>query len=68
VLDTLNKYLGEENVWVYWDHTETYFIIEEKDEGCDMTYDYARIIETIYEPFYLHDKNFHLTFRIIYDE
>ena len=77
VADTLQKYLGEENIWVTWDYTEWYFVIEQsgvKDEGCDNTFDYIQIIESIYESFdydpgiYDEYKNDHLVFQIIYDE
>jgi len=72
VSDILKKCLGKENIWVFWDYTELYFIIfimEENyvDEGCDDTYDYIHIIESIYEPFYFDNKQMHLTFQIIYE-
>ena len=77
VHDTLQKYLGEENVWVKWDYNEWYYKIEEippHDEGYDNIPDYIQIIESIYEPFdyppgiYEDNKNDHLVFQIIIDE
>ncbi len=66
VSDTLNKYLGKENIWVSWDYTDFCFIIEQKDNN--NTFDY-KIIESIYEPFepynFIYKKNDHLVFEII---
>lgn len=76
VAETLEKYLGKDNVWVSWDYQEFCFIISVKgvpDEACDNTYDYIQIIESIYEPFEYEPgifddyKNDHLVFENIYD-
>ena len=73
VHDTLLKYLGEENVWVNWDYNDFIFIIENKfeDECFDISYDYKKIIEEIYEPFapfnFVYMKQDHLKFQIISD-
>jgi hypothetical protein len=73
VHDTLLKYLGEENVWVNWDYNDFIFIIENKfeDECFDISYDYKKIIEEIYEPFapfnFKSMKKDHLKFQIISD-
>jgi hypothetical protein len=74
--DILKKYLGEDNIWVSWDYNNWNFIIEQRglpDEACDNTYDYIKIIESIWEPF-LHPpgifedyKKDHLAFQIVYD-
>jgi len=75
--DILKKYLGEENIWVSWDYNNWNFIIEQfglPDEGCDNTYDYMQIIESIWEPFdygpgiFENYKNDHLAFEIVYDD
>ena len=73
VHDTLLKYLGEENVWVTWDYDDFAFIIENKhdDECFDNSYDYEKVIETIYEPFapfnFVNMKKDHLKFQIVTD-
>jgi len=77
VSDTLNKYLGEYDIWVSWDYNDFYFIIHNSDsldEGCDTIYDYIQIIESIWEPFdypegiFDYYKNDHLVFNVIYDD
>ena len=74
VKHTLEKYLGEENIWVDWDYNEFFFIITDRceDEGFDNIYDYSQVIETIYEPFelfnFVYRKKDHLRFHIINDE
>lgn len=77
VADILKKYLGEENIWVSWDYDNWNFIIQQSglpDEGCDNTYDYMQIIESIWEPFdygpgiFGNYENDHLAFEIVYDD
>lgn len=77
VVDILYKYLGENNVSVSWDYNNGSFIINQRgqpDEGCDNTYDYIKIIESIWEPFDYESVTFEdyikdlLVFKIIYDE
>jgi len=74
--DILKKYLGEHNILVSWDYNNWNFIIEQRglpDEDCDNTYDYIKIIDSIWEPFlyppgiFEDYKNDHLAFEIVYD-
>ena len=73
VSHVLEKYLGENNIYVSWDYNQFFFIITNFDEGIDDTHDYIQIIENIYEPFnfppgiYESNKDDHLVFQIIYD-
>ena len=73
VSDVLQKYLGENNIYVSWDYNQFFFIITDIDEGIDNTRDYIQIIESIYEPFnfppgiFESNKDDHLVFQIIYD-
>lgn len=60
----LQSYLGT-NVWIYHHRMNDTFIIEEKlfeDEGCDISNDYVKIIESIYA-----NTNYHeyLSFAIL---
>ena len=68
VTRVLKEYLGEE-IQVIWNDNDFVYDIKERDEGCDNSYDYSQIIESIYEPFspfnYEHQKHDHLTFTII---
>jgi hypothetical protein len=76
VVGILEKYLREDNILVSWDYNDGYFIINQQgipDEGCDNTYDYIKIIKSIWEPFddetgifEDHIKDL-LVFKIIYD-
>ncbi len=69
VSNTLDKYLGRENMRLDWDYEEYFFTINIDDEGCDNMYDFTQILNTIHEPFpetnpiHLGD---HLTFRIVH--
>lgn len=54
VTDTLEAYLGK-NVLISTNPTNSTFIIDtndEDDEGCDRSYDYIEIIESIYDGAY----------------
>ena len=64
IKDTLEAYLGD-TVWIYNHPTNDTFIIENNDEGCDNSYDYIEIIETIYENAYSYECRNHLCFEIL---
>ena len=64
VYDTLQAYLGE-NVLIYHHHTNDTFVIENDDEGCDNSYDYIEIIESIYENAHSFECRKHLSFEIL---
>ena len=72
VTHVLGKYLGEENIEVSWNENDFVYDIKERDEACDNTFDYIKIIESIQEPFepfepfnYKDEKKDYLTFKII---
>lgn len=44
------------------------FIIENNDEGCDNSYDYIKIIESIYENAYTYECKQHICFEILFVE
>jgi len=67
VTDTLEAYLGN-CVSVYHHPTNDTFIVENNDEGCDNSYDYIEIIESIYDNAYSFQCNKYLCFEILYME
>jgi hypothetical protein len=67
VKHTLEAYLGETVYISYHDENDT-FVIENNDEGCDNSYDYIKIIESIYENAYSYECSKHLCFEILYVE
>jgi hypothetical protein len=64
VTDTLEAYLGN-NLFIYHHHTNDTFIIENNDEGCDISYDYIEIIESIHTNAYSYEYKKHLCFEIL---
>ena len=64
VRDTLQAYLGEQ-VWLYHHPNNDTFVIKDDDEGCDNSYDYIEIIETIYENAYSYEGRRYLSFEIL---
>ena len=67
VTDTLQAYLGK-NVLISTNPTNSTFIIDtndEDDEGCDRSYDYIEIIESIYDGAYSYDHRITLWFEIL---
>ena len=59
VKDTLQAHLGK-NVLLYNHNDNDTFVIEDYDEGCDNSYDYIEIIESIYENGYSYENRKHL--------
>ena len=67
VTDTLEAYLGE-NVLISTNPTNSTFIIDtndEDDEGCDSSYDYIEIVDSIYDGAYSYDHRITLWFEIL---
>ena len=65
VTDTLEAYLGK-NVMISTNPTNSTFIIRDtNDEGCDISYDYIKIIEYIYDNTYSYDHRIILRFEIL---
>jgi hypothetical protein len=64
VKHTLEAYLGD-NLLIYNHPTNDTFIIENNDEGCDNSYDYFKIIESIYENAYSYNCSKHLWFEVL---
>jgi hypothetical protein len=64
VKDTLKAYLGD-SIWIDHHLINDTFVIENNDEGCDNTYDYIEIIESIYENAYSYECKKHLCFEIL---
>jgi hypothetical protein len=64
IRDTLEAYLGD-NILIYNHPTNDTFIIENTDEGCDNSYDYLEILDSIYENAYSYECSKHLSFEIL---
>jgi hypothetical protein len=64
VTNTLEAYLGDKIKIYNHDNNDT-FVIENDDEGCDNSYDYIEIIESIYDNAYSYKCNKHLCFEIL---
>ena len=63
VKHTLEAYLGD--IWIDHHPTNDTFVIENNDEGCDNSYDYIEIIESIYENAYSYECTKYLCFEIL---
>ena len=64
------KYLTEEklgdNLVRVWHHpVNDTFLVSDDDDGCDMSYDYADLIDTIRGPAYLDEPNLQLRFVLL---
>ena len=64
VTNTLEAYLGDK-IKIYCHGNNDTFVIENDDEGCDNSYDYIEIIESIYDNAYSYKNNKHLCFEIL---
>ena len=60
---TLEAYLGKD-LLIYNHPTNATFIIEDTDEGCDNSYDYVEIIESIYDNTETYEYREYLSFEI----
>ena len=60
---TLEAYLGK-NLLIYSYPNNDTFIIEDTDEGCDNSYDYVKIIESIYDNTHSFECRDYLSFEI----
>jgi hypothetical protein len=63
---TLEAYL-DDNVFIYHHRTNDTFVIEDEDEdeGCDNSYDYIKIIESIYDNTESYECRKYLSFEIL---
>jgi hypothetical protein len=64
VKHTLEAYLGD-NLLIYNHPINDTFIIEDEDEGCDNSYDYVKIIESIYDNTQSYECRDYLSFDIL---
>ena len=61
---TLEAYLGDKLLIYHHPNNDT-FIIEDEDEGCDNSYDYVKIIESIYDNTQSYECHDYLSFDIL---
>ena len=61
---TLESYLGDK-LLIYNHPNNDTFIIEDDDEGCDNSYDYVKIIESIYDNTQSYECRDYLSFDIL---
>jgi len=64
VTNTLEAYLGEK-IGIYHHLGHDTFVIENDDEGCENSYDYIEIIESIYENAFSYNGEKYLEFVVL---